>query len=101
VPALTWWRIISLALFLYLQLLFFLFLYYLYGVCRLAEGKFGRSTFAPLLFGCLALFFVCSLALAVSPSLPFSRPWFALCSSGAALLLALVSARCYQAMMGR
>ena len=99
--ALTWWRVLSLALFFYLQLVLFLSFYYLFGVCRLAEGKFGRSTFAPALFGCFALFFTCSLALAVSPSFPFGRPWFALSSGIAALLLVLVSAKCYQAMMGR
>ncbi len=99
--ALTWWRVISLTLFFYLQLVLFLSFYYLYAVCRLAEGKFGRSTYAPLLLGSLAFFLACSLGLAISPSLQFGRPWFALCSSAAALTLTLVSVKCYQAMMGR
>jgi hypothetical protein len=99
--ALTWWRILALALFFYLQLVLFFAFYYLYGVCRLAEVKFGRATFAPLLLGSFVLLFVCSLALALSPAMPFGRPWFALCSSAAALLLSLVSFKCYQAMMGR
>lgn len=99
--ALTWWRILALALFFYLQLVLLFTFYYLYGVCRLAEEKFGRSTFTPLLSGSFVLLFICSLAMALSPALPFGRPWFALCSSAAALLLSLVSFKCYQAMMGR
>jgi hypothetical protein len=99
--ALTWWRILALALFFYLQLVLFFTFYYLYGVCRLAEEKFGRSTFAPLLLSSFVFLFACSLALALSPAMPFGRPWFALCSSAAALLLSLVSFKCYQAMMGR
>ena len=99
--AVTWWKVLALALFFYLQLVLFFTFYYLYGVCRLAEEKFGRSTFAPLLLGSFVLLFVCSLALALSSALPFGRPWFALCSCAAALLLSLVSIKCYQAMMGR
>ncbi len=99
--ALTWWKVISLTLFFYLQLTLYLSFYYLYGVCRLAEERFGRKTFAPLLVCCFILMLACTLALAVSPAFPFSRPWFAICSSAGALLLSLVSVKCYQAMMGR
>ncbi len=99
-PELTWWRIACLALFFYLQLALSLCFYYLFALCRLAEGKFARPTRAPLLFVSLAFFAACSLGLAVSPSLQFGRPWFAACSCAAALPLALVSVKCYRAMMG-
>ncbi len=87
--ALTWWKILALSFFFYIQLVLFLTFYYLYGVCRLAEEKFGRSTFAPLLLASFVLLFICLLATALSSTVPFGRFWFALCSIAAALLLSL------------
>ena len=99
--ALTWWKVVALTLFFFLQLMLCLCFYYLYGVCRLAENRFGRKTFAPLLAGCFFLLLACTLGMAASPVFLFARPWFALCSAAGAVLLSLVSVKCYQAMMGR
>jgi hypothetical protein len=99
--AATWWRVLALTLCLFGMLCLALVFYYFYGICRLAESRFGRRTFSLLLLPCLLLLLACGLGVALAYPVPFGSGWFGICSAVAALLLCLVSARCYGAMMKR
>ncbi len=99
--AATWWRILSLTLYLFGMLCLALLFYYYYGLCRLAEERFGKKTFAGLLVPALMLIAACGLGAAVMCPAPFGKPWFGVCSLASALLLASVSMRCFLVMMKR
>jgi hypothetical protein len=99
--ALAWWRILVLALFFYNILVLSYILLYFYGVCRLAELKFKRSTFSPLVFLHLIMMVGATFPAALSPRPDFDKFWFALPIGIASLLLLVASQRCYRVMMGK
>ncbi len=99
--AATWWRVLALTLFLFGFLALALTFYFFYGLCRLAEDRFGRRTFSFMLPPCLGLLAACGLGAALVQPPPFSSWLYGTCSAASALLLCLVSARCYGAMMRR
>jgi len=99
--AATWWRVLCLTLYLFGMLCLALLFYYFYGVCRLAEERFGRRTYAFLLVPALALLAACGMGAALVHPAPFGAPWFGVCSLAASLLLASASLRCFLVMMKR
>ncbi len=97
----AWLRTFSLFLWIYNAAASALLLAYFYGICRLAERRFGGRTYAFLLPVFLALMFVSTLFFSLSDSLAALSLWHAVWPALASILLAVVVYRSYRLMMGR
>jgi len=76
-------------------------LLYVYGICRLAESRFGGRTYPWL----LAFFFVLlagsTLYFCLSDSLVVDQVWYAIWPATAGMMLLVVIHRVYGLMLGR
>lgn len=96
----AWWKTLSLFLWLYNASASAMILAYFFGICRLAEQRFGGRTYAPL----LALFFIFmgagTLFYALGDS-SFIALWYAILPALAGMALLVVVYRVYRLMLGR
>lgn len=97
----AWWKTLSLFFWFYNATATAMVLAYFYGICRLAEERFGGRTYAPLLI----LFFVFmgsgTLIYALGESAVAIYPRYAIWPALAGLLLLVVVYRVYRLMLGK
>lgn len=96
-----WWRTASLFLWFYNTSATGLVLAYFYGICRLAERKFGGRTYAYLIFPFFVLMGISTFIYSMGGSVVAIYIWFAIWPALAGLCLFTIIYRVYRLMLGK
>ncbi len=97
----AWWKTLSLFFWFYNAVATAMVLAYFYGICRLAEQRFGGRTYAPLLIPFFVFMGAGTLIYALGESAVAVYPWYAIWPALAGLSLLVVVYRVYRLMLGR
>lgn len=96
-----WWRTVSLFLWLYNISATGMLLFYVYGICRLAESRFGGRTYPWLLLLFFLLLAGSSLYYCLSDSVAVVHVWYAVWPALAGMMLLVFISRVHRLMLGQ